>query len=59
MSFWIDEGLIGSICRKCDNWIFYDWYLCEFAPDDKNDNGALSLPIIECENFKQRKEVYK
>jgi len=57
MSFWIDEGLIGSICKKCDRCIFYDWYLCEFAPNDKNEDGALSLPILECENFKLRKEA--
>ena len=53
MTFRIDEGLIGSICRKCSNWIFYDWYLCEFAPDAKSTNDALDLPILKCENFKE------
>ena len=52
VKMWIDEGLIGSICRHCANWVFYDWYLCEFAPDGKSMNNALDLPILKCENFK-------
>jgi len=54
---WIDEGLIGSICRKCNNWIFYDWYLCDKAPDGKSDTGVLLLPITECNNYEPR--IYK
>jgi|GEM_PF-2144375 len=51
MGLWIDDGLIGSVCRKCKNWIFNDWYLCnEFVNCD--DNGFIILPVKECKNFR-------
>lgn len=58
-SFWIDEGLIGSICRHCKNWVFYDWYICDKAPSDKIDPhgfGLLDLPITECRNFDRKED---
>lgn len=52
MDFWTDEGLIGSICRHCSNWIFNDWYMCPKAPINKVDkNLFLILPIEKCNNF--------
>jgi len=49
---WIDEGLIGSICRHCKNWIFYDWYLCnEFMNCEKD--GSIILPVTKCIKFKE------
>lgn len=52
MSFRVyEEGLAGSVCKECANWIFYDWYLCnEFANCD--EKGFILLPVTECKDFK-------
>jgi len=47
----IEDGLIGSICRRCKQWIFHDWYMCDNAPEGKSDTGVLLLPIKVCANF--------
>jgi len=49
----IKNGLKGSKCGECANWIFYDWYMCDMAPKGKSDTGVLLLPIKECDNFKK------
>lgn len=56
MTFWIDEGLIGSVCRKCQHWIFYDWYMCN-KELNSDRNGFIVLPVTECEGFEERKIV--
>ena len=46
----IEQGLKDSVCKDCKRWIFYDWWLCDKAPEGKSDMGVLLLPIKECNN---------
>jgi len=46
----IDEALIGSICKNCRQWIFYDWFMCNKGMNS-DKNGFIMLPVAECEEF--------
>ena len=48
----IEDGVRDSVCRDCANLLFFDWYLCDLAPEGNVDNyGFLILPIRKCANY--------
>lgn len=51
---YIEDGLNGSICKGCRNWMFHDWYLCDKAlVKDTDRDGFLVLPILRCKEFER------